>query len=88
MKNYKIYFTSVFVLADILFYSFLELHSTLSEKYFCCNFPFLTDPPKSKPLNGQNLLLFCVKICYANCRMGWGGVEKEVNKMQQGENYQ
>ena len=50
-------FASVFTSADIIFYSFLELHSTLSEKHFCHKFSFLKDLPKyPQPLNSQNLL--------------------------------
>ena len=36
-------FTLTFTSADIIFHNFLELYSTLSEKLFVKNVPFLTD---------------------------------------------
>ena len=50
-------FTSAFISADIIFYNFLELHSTLSEKDFCRKFSFFngfTETPHH--FNTQNLL--------------------------------
>ena len=52
-------FKSVIVSAEVNFYSFLELHLTLSEKDFCHKFFFLPDSPKPKLHNGQAILIFC-----------------------------
>ena len=50
-------FTSVFISADIIFSSFLELHSALSKNDFRRKFSFFNGFTKPlTPLNGQNLL--------------------------------
>ena len=58
-------FTSVFVSADTIFYNFLELHLTLSEKYFYYKFSFFKKVhPKLSPL--------MAKICYSFVTDSWG----------------
>ena len=58
-------FTSVFTLADIIFYRFSKLGSKLSKKaIFLPNFPFLMDSPKpSHSLNDQNPLSMTKVLC-------------------------
>ena len=47
-----------------LFYNFLELHSTLSEKDFCCKFSFFNEFTQTPhPINSQNLLSVTKVFC-------------------------
>ena len=74
IKSYKIQlatsffisccFTLAFTSGDIIFYKFLELHSTLSEKIFLSQiFLFYWIYPTPQPLNGQNLLSVVKAFC-------------------------
>ena len=79
-----------FTSADIDFYKFLELYSTLSEKkIFLTNFPFLTDslkhpttpPPAPYPhLNDPNLLSLTKVFCRCSLSTFW--VLQSVNTIK------
>ena len=75
-----------FTSADIDFYKFLEIYSTLSEKkIFLTNFPFLTDslkhPTAPYPhLNDPNLLSLTKVFCRCSLSTFW--VLQSVNTIK------
>ena len=59
------FLTPAYTPTDIFFNNFLELSSTISEKYFCHKFPLLTDSPQPPhiSLNAKGLLRVANVFC-------------------------